>query len=139
MEVVVEVVVERGNPARGPAHAAFRGLDLLERRAGNGYERDVAMGQVLQRAFDVIHLERAADAAVESRVPVIAVLMTVTIEGAVFLQPRNRPYGAGRDADGLESSALEHALQNATQAMHGLPGLAPADKVPPAAQRSSAR
>ena len=63
VEVLVEVVRRRRHPAELPAHALPEALDLGQRRARDGDERDVAVRQVHGHAVGVVGHERAARAA----------------------------------------------------------------------------
>ena len=59
MVVEVEVAAERRHPRKAPAHAPLEGLDLGERRAGDGDERHVALGEVDVGAVEMIGEEGA--------------------------------------------------------------------------------
>ena len=63
VEVAVEVVARRRDPVELPAHALPEALDLGQRRARDGHERDVAVRQVHEHAVGVVGHVRAARAA----------------------------------------------------------------------------
>ena len=62
-EIVVEAVAVRGHPLEAPAHASAEALDLGERRARDGDEGDVAMGEMHGHAVGVVGHVGAARAA----------------------------------------------------------------------------
>ena len=60
--VVVEVAAVRGNPRETPPHAFADDFDFLDRRASHRHVRHIVISEMLEEAFDMVHLERAADA-----------------------------------------------------------------------------
>jgi hypothetical protein len=61
MEVVVEVRAEGRNPGESPSHALLERFDLVERRAGHGYEGGLSGAQV-REIREVVGGEGAAGA-----------------------------------------------------------------------------
>src|SRR3546814_1322730 len=61
-ECVVEVTAVRGNPLELPAHSLAKSLDVGQRRARDGHQGNVTIGQMRCHAFTVVGHEGATRA-----------------------------------------------------------------------------